>query len=138
LAKADLTQWDSAYVHHIHLTASGAATIDLFSFTDLLMQSGSLSKTHLLALQSFASNPAVPSAPNCPVTVVPAASNPLQWFFNGTGAGSGITIKPNQTLVLTDTPGDAGFTVDATHRGWTFTDIGTDAVDVFVIIVGAH
>ena len=130
-AQPDTATVTAVYATSVTLTASGTATLDLRSFTDLAGNSVTLVSVYAMIVKVTGSGTAN-------VVITPGASNGLTWFWTGTPSGTD-TVTPK----LTVTQGGvnlfyqaAAKTVDATHRNLDLLNSGAATSTVLLAFLG--
>lgn len=104
-------------------TTGAITTIDLTSLTNLVYESFSLAHVLLLML--------VPTGSD--VHMTPGASNPLQWFFDG--SSQGLTVHKNGVFLYCEDPGNTGVAVTGTAKTLAFQNAGSAGAATLNLVV---
>jgi len=121
----NVTTFNQLYVASFTLAASASQTIDVTSLTNLVGESFGFGHTLTILI--------LPVGSQC--TVQPGGTNPLQWFFGGTGQS--VVITAGGMLAYSEPVAGPGAAVSGSHKTLELTNSGATSLTVSVVLLGS-
>ncbi len=135
-AKLNLTTFNTEWAGDITIASGGHVDFDvtsppasLFTPAGYNLNAESVNFGHLLSMVAVVSGSSI--------TLTPASSNPIEWFF-GTGPPASSTIPVSGMFAYSDTIGSTGYATSGTHKTFRIANVGAGNCTVGVEIKGSQ